>query len=157
MGKYKISNLRKSYKDGGSKPPKFFVEEGDYCLEAGTCDVIEKDDGVNFNFIMIIKDGPDQQDGSSFKGKKLYHNIFIMSEEHDSFEQWGTIGPEQLADMFISFEIEPPKSDTAFNPEIFLGEQAWAHLKVKTFTKKDKSEGKGNEVSYWIKPDEDDE
>jgi hypothetical protein len=108
--KLAVPGLAKS--EGKKLPPP--LVPGKYEVEipkVPTSKDSENSDGVNITFELVVVGGPDQEDGSDPQGRLIFHRVFIMGPDHPSFEEWGHLGVDDLADMAAAFGVKVTRSD----------------------------------------------
>lgn len=128
MGKVKIPGLAKSKGMGGFTP----YDPGDYAVEIVGTEIVpsKKSSGNSYRVKYTILEGPEQEDGRAVEGKPLTYSIFIMDEEHPSFEQYGSIGVGELKSLCDAAGLKISSSDT-FDFGDLVGSQLVVRLKIK--------------------------
>lgn len=127
MGKVKIPGLAKSKGMEGFTP----WDPGDYTVEVLSVEAkpSDKSAGTSYRQKFTIIDGPDQENGRAVEGKPLNNSIFIMDEEHPSFEQWGSLGVGEFKSFLDACNIKVSSSDS-IDPESLVGSQLVVRVKI---------------------------
>lgn len=154
MAKRQVAGLGKSKGRTAPAPP----DPGDYLVEVTKAEDKDHDNGPGFGWFYRgtyqVLDGPEQQDGRDPTALKIYDNIFVMGEDHPSYDDWGQIGADTLADLQKAAGVK--KKSDAFDPEEIFGKTFWVRIDHRTAEGQLDDEGnprKFVEVKrYW--PDE---
>lgn len=150
MAMVKVPGLAKSEgMKGGAFTP---YVDGEYALEITAADTEEKTSdkgtGTSFKFSFAILEGPDQEDGKSPDGRKFTHFIYIMNEDHNSYEEWGHIGVDELESLRMAANVA--KKGNAIDPQDFVGQKVRALLGTETEKREGKYQGQTrNKVREW--------
>lgn len=121
------------------------LDPGWYTVQLNAPKVEEKESakgtGTNYSFMAQIIDTTDQTEEQSSGmdpiGQNVFLNIYLMNEDHESYEKWSSIGKGQLKDLINKCDV--PLKGNSFENEDFAG----CTLMVKMGKRKD---GNGMEV-----------
>jgi hypothetical protein len=149
MATVKVPGLDKSKgMSGGDFVP---YVEGEYGMECVSVKIEDKESdkgtGQSWEFKFTILEGPDQADGKAADGRKFTRFIYLMNDDHQSFEEWGHIGVDELESLRIACGVD--KKGSSIDPQAFVGEKCRAVLRVKEETKGPYAGKKRNEVREW--------
>lgn len=133
MPKMTVDGLHESSGEQGFPaldPGTYRVEINNVNPEEGEND---KGSYVRWNFETTVIEGPDQdRDGSAPDGKKIFHNIFILNPDHQSYEKAFTLGLNQLKAMANAAGVKVSSSG-GINSDDFIGKEVLFKLSKREY------------------------
>lgn len=129
------------YKDKGVLGVFTPLDEGEYLLQL---DKAEETTSQNGNYQiraeLIVVDGPEQEDGSDPKGKKVFDRVTVTDHPF-------TI--TRLKNFLKAFQV-PVSTKDQFDPTDGIGKKAPAIVTVEEYTNADGESRESNSIDHYI-------
>ena len=123
----------------------FLIPAGRYLFEINSVTLEEKKNdkgsGTSWNFKLGIKDGPEEN-----KSPAYTHRVYIMNDDHESFEQHGHIGVDELKSMAMAAGVIDDIKGESIDPEVFVGAKL---VGVVSVGKRKDTQEEQNNVRKW--------
>lgn len=120
---------------------------GRYTVEFRGMEVHDKDAGKSLQFRFGVIEDLDEKNDRPVAGNEFSEFIFLMDENHGSYEQWGHLGVGDLKFMLEGLGVEI-ESNGDFDVEEMVSEQYTVNIAVRSPSKKDRAAGRDDKTNF---------